>query len=149
ASIDAAASAAAHATLASLFPSSSADFDRLLAQILARIPDGPHKRHGLAWGERVARDILASRANDNSEAASSPASREAPDAWQPTPPAFAPYRLPQWGFVTPFALPSSSFMRPPGPPALNSERWAADYNEVKSLGAAVGSSRTPEQSLIA
>jgi hypothetical protein len=40
-------------------------------------------------------------------------------------------------------------MRPPGPPALTSPRWTADYNEVKELGAAVGSLRTAEQSLIA
>jgi hypothetical protein len=32
---------------------------------------------------------------------------------------------------------------------LDSARWAADYNEVKRLGAAIGSLRTPEQDLIA
>jgi len=142
ASVDASASAAAHTALASLFPSSSTDFDQLYAQILSRIPDGPHRRRGLEWGERVAHEILGSRANDHSDAALAPPSGGGPGVWQPTPPAFAPYLLPQWGFVTPFALPSSSFMRPPGPPALNSGRWAADYIEVKSLGAAVNSSRT-------
>ncbi len=40
-------------------------------------------------------------------------------------------------------------VRPPGPPALDSAAWAQDYNEVKELGAATGSTRTPEQSLIA
>jgi len=39
--------------------------------------------------------------------------------------------------------------RPPGPPALTNEKYAADYNEVKALGAAVGSARTSEQDLIA
>ena len=42
-----------------------------------------------------------------------------------------------------------SAVRPPGPPALDSAAWAQDYNEVKELGAATGSTRTPEQSLIA
>jgi membrane-associated phospholipid phosphatase len=46
-------------------------------------------------------------------------------------------------------MPLSSFMRPPGPPSLDSAQWVADYNEVKALGAANGASRTPEQSLIA
>jgi hypothetical protein len=44
---------------------------------------------------------------------------------------------------------SSSQFRPPGPPSLGSQRYAADYEEVKELGAAVGSSRTPEQTEIA
>src|SRR5262249_5383042 len=74
-----------------------------------------------------------------------PPSATGPGVWQPTPPALAPYLLPQWAFVAPFAIPTSSFMRPPGPPALDSGRWAADYNEVKALGAAVGSSPSAAQ----
>jgi hypothetical protein len=57
--------------------------------------------------------------------------------------------LPQWGFVAPFAMSSSAQFRPPGPPALDSEQYAADYNEVKALGAEVGSTRTEEQTEIA
>src|SRR5207244_8387432 len=72
-----------------------------------------------------------------------------PGVWVPTPPAFLPYLLPQWGFVMPFAMNSSFQFRPPGPPSLDSERYAADYDEVKSLGAAVGSTRTQEQTEIA
>src|SRR5438093_5771132 len=49
----------------------------------------------------------------------------------------------------PFALADHSQFRPPGPPALNSAKWAADYNEVKALGAAVGSTRTADQTEIA
>ena len=44
---------------------------------------------------------------------------------------------------------SSSQFRPPGPPALDSQQYAADYNEVKELGAAVGSTRTEDQTEIA
>jgi membrane-associated phospholipid phosphatase len=57
--------------------------------------------------------------------------------------------LPQWGFVTPFALANIVDVRPPGPPALDSDRWSADYNEVKALGAATGSTRTGDQTQIA
>lgn len=39
--------------------------------------------------------------------------------------------------------------RPAGPPALGSEQWARDYNEVRALGALTGSTRTPEQTAIA
>ena len=149
ASIEAAASAAAHHVLVTLFPATSSRFDDLLTQILAAVPDGPRKRTGIEWGESVARQILAVRANDNADAVVAAPPGDGPGFWEPTPPAFAPYLLPQWAFVAPFAMPTSSFMRPLGPPALASSRWAADYNEVKSLGAAAGSSRTPEQSQIA
>jgi hypothetical protein len=51
--------------------------------------------------------------------------------------------------VTPFAIPTSSFFRPNGPPPLQSARYAADYNEVKALGAATSAQRTSEQTEIA
>ena len=149
ASREAAASAAAHQALISLFPANTSSFDALHAAILATIPDGPHKTAGIVWGEFVANQILAARANDGSDAIVPPPSGSGPGVWIPTPPAFLPYLLPQWGFVTPFAMSSSSQFRTPGPPSLDSEQYAADYNEVKELGAAVGSTRTEEQTLIA
>ena len=149
ASREAAASAAAHEALVNLFPAAAATFDALHAAILVGIPDGPQKTAGIVWGEFVAGQILASRANDGSNATVLPPGGSGPGVWIPTPPAFRPYLLPQWGFVTPFAMSSSSQFRPPGPPSLDSEQYAADYNEVKALGAEVGSTRTEEQTEIA
>jgi hypothetical protein len=149
ASREAAPSAAAHETLLNLFPASASSFDALHATILAGIPDGPHKTEGIAWGEFVANQILAARANDGNDAIVPPPDGSGPGVWVPTPPAFLPYLLPQWGFVRPFAMNSSSQFRPPGPPSLGSQRYAADYEEVKELGAAVGSTRTEEQTEIA
>jgi membrane-associated phospholipid phosphatase len=51
--------------------------------------------------------------------------------------------------VTPFAIPSGDFFRPAGPPSLETAEYAVDYNEVKAIGAATGSTRTPEQEQIA
>ena len=149
ASEEAAASTAAHKVLVTLFPANAASFDDLHSTILSAIRNGPQKSTGIAWGESVADQILAWRTGDGSGATVPPSSGSGPGAWQPTPPAFAPYLLPQWAFVTPFAMTNSSQFRPPGPPALASARYAADYNEVKTLGAAVGSARTAEQDLIA
>jgi len=149
ASREAAASAAAHQVLVSLFPASTSSFDALYAAILASIPDGPHKIAGIVWGEFVARQILAARANDGWNATVPPPGGSGPGVWIPTPPAYRPYLLPQWGFVVPFAMSNSSQFRPPGPPSLDSEQYAADYNEVKALGAAVGSTRTEDQTEIA
>jgi membrane-associated phospholipid phosphatase len=149
ASIEAAASAAARTVLVVLFPAQSASFDDLHAAITAAIPESPRKRIGLEWGEHVAREIPAWRASDGADAVVDPPSGSGAGVWQPTPPAFARYLLPQWGFVLPFAMPTSAFVRPPGPPPLDSADWVADYNEVKRLGTAVGSARTPDQSQIA
>jgi hypothetical protein len=149
ASREAAASAAAHQALINLFPASTSSFDALHTAILATIPNGPHKTAGIAWGEFVANQILAARASDGSSAVVPPPGGSGPGVWIPTPPAFLPYLLPQWGFVTPFGMSSSSQFRPPGPPSLDSQQYAADYNEVKELGAAVGSTRTEDQTEIA
>src|SRR5438552_2280911 len=149
ASREASASAAAHEALVNLFPAAASSFDALHAAILAGIPNGPQKVAGIVWGEFVANQILASRADDGWNATVLPPGGSGPGVWVPTPPAFLPYLLPQWGFVVPFAMSSSSQFRPPGPPSLDSEQYAADYNEVKELGALVGSTRTEEQTLIA
>src|SRR4029450_6891482 len=102
ASREAAASAAAHKGLVNLFPAAASSFDVLHAAILAAISNGPQKAAGIAWGEFVGTQILASRANDGSGAIVPPPGGSGPGVWVPTPPAFAPYLLPQWGFVAPF-----------------------------------------------
>jgi PAP2 superfamily len=149
ASREAAASTAAHGALVNLFPAAAANFDALHAAILAGIPDSPHKAAGIVWGEFVANQILAARANDGSSAVVPPPGGSGPGVWVPTPPGFLPYLLPQWGFVAPFGMSSSSQFRPPAPPSLDSQQYAEDYNEVKELGAAVGSTRTEDQTQIA
>src|SRR5262245_35898036 len=137
ASKEASACAAAHRVLITLFPMQADSFDELNTETLAGISEGPQKEHGLAWGETVARRILDLRARDGSDA------RVAPPPfigvigagfWEPTPPQFAPYLLPQWGFVTPFVMPAPDAFRPPGPPDLESERYLADLDEVRTLG---------------
>ena len=149
ASQEAAASAAAHRVLMTLFPANAETFEELHKATLDGIRHGSNKRRGREWGESVAEQILLWRDSDGSNVPKDPPVSNEPGEWQPTPPAFAPYLLPQWGFVTPFAMPSSDFFRPSGPPALESAKYAADYNEVKAFGAAVGSKRTPEQDQIA
>lgn len=149
ASKEAAAGAAAHEVLVALFPTSTDALDALYASTLAAIPNGPQKNAGVSWGESVGDQILVWRSSDDSDATISAPAGSGLGAWQPTPPSFAAYLLPQWAFVAPFAMPTSSSFRPPGPPALGSSKYAEDYNEVKALGAAVGSARTLEQDLIA
>ncbi len=150
ASEEAAASAAAHQVLTTLLPTQAATFDELHEDTLAGIRDNARKRRGLEWGESVADEILDWRANDGSADPKDPPDfSDRAGEWRPTWPNFAPYLLPQWGFVTPFAMPTSSFFRPNGPPALDSARYASDYNEVKAIGENDSTSRTEEQTDIA
>ncbi|AMY09594.1 PAP2 superfamily protein [Luteitalea pratensis] len=146
ASKEAAAAAAGRRVLMTLFSREPHRFDQLYLVTLAGIPDGPHKRAGIAWGEYVAAQILAARDNDGSAAIVPVPEGGAPGAWVAMP---LPYLLPQWAFVRPFTMPASDSFRPGGPPALDSARYVADFNEVKTLGAAVGSTRTVDQTLIA
>jgi membrane-associated phospholipid phosphatase len=146
---EAAAAAAARRVLVTFFPDRAADFEALFAATLSTMRNGPQRASGLNWGEFVATQILAWRANDGADAVVPPPVGGFPGAWVPTPPGFAPYLLPHWGMVMPFGMFSSDQFRPIGPPRLDSATWAANYNEVQALGATVGSSRTAEQSAIA
>jgi membrane-associated phospholipid phosphatase len=149
ASQEAAASAAARKVLIALFPDYAESFEEVHEATLAGIRQGTHKRRGLEWGESVADQILSWRAKDNSDAFVEPPGGDGPGVWKRTPPGFLPYLLPQWGQVTPFAMPRSNFFRPGGPPPLESGKYAADYNEVKDLGEANSKKRTSEQTEIA
>jgi hypothetical protein len=114
---------------------------------------------GVAVGAQAAAAIIALRANDGSF----PTSPQTPftgagdtGAWRPTPsylagapPAFAPMATPWLASVTPFAAKSSSQFRAKKPPELGSREYAADFDEVKRLGAATGGGRTQEQTDIA
>lgn len=136
ASAEAAAIAAAHRVLREYFPASAAMLDAARAQSLATIPDGQSKQDGIAAGEAAAAAMIAERTNDGSTPPEVflPETTD-PGVWQPTPPAFAPGILLHWRNVTPFGIRSSDQFRSGPPPALTSNRYRRDYNEVKTVGA--------------
>lgn len=105
---------------------------------------------GVVFGESVADRIVQLRQNDGAATASYPF--VPPDAgalgvWVPRGTQTA--LLPGWGNVTPFVLRSASQFRPDPPPALDSEKYARDYNEVLEVGAAGSVTRSVEQGQIA
>jgi hypothetical protein len=55
----------------------------------------------------------------------------------------------QWAQRKPWMLARASQFRPGPPPALDSTLWARDYNEIKAVGAAKSTTRTPAQTEIA
>lgn len=145
ASPEAAAAAAAHDTLIRLFPDQAKDFDAALQASLGKLPDGPAKAAGVRLGEQAAAATLAERDKDGATA---------PVNYRPFTVAgkYVPTVFPassSWGAVRPFALKTRDQFRPPAPYALTSAQWAKDFNEIKSLGAKTGSTRTAEQTDIA
>ena len=148
ASAEAAAIAAAHRTLRTLFGAQGAALDLArAASLAARGLD--ELNPGIAVGEGAAAAVLQARVNDGASAAQFPyvaPGSGTPGVW--TALGGAAPLLPGWGNVTPWVMRSAVQFRPDGPPALDSGRWARDYNEVKSLGAVNSTTRTPTQTEI-
>ncbi len=146
ASPDAATAAAAHDVLVALYPSQAEALNAQYVTSLGTIPDGDAKTNGISVGQQTAAGILALRANDGRNAGTpitEPA--PAPGVWVRTPPGFLPPQAPWARDITPWLMSSPSQFRTPPPPSLDSDLWVSDYNLTKTLGAAVGSARTPDQ----
>jgi hypothetical protein len=142
ASAEAAAVAAAYGVLKAYFPLAP-NLDGAYAASLAAIPDGSAKAAGIATGQVAAAQMVARRVGDGSSPAQFglPASIDV-GVWQLTPscPA-AGGILFQWQNVTPFGVPSVpgshawiAQFAPGPPPALTSEMYAKDFDEVKRVG---------------
>ena len=149
ASAQAAAIEAGYRVLVAEFPTQVTALAAVYQTLLAVEPDASSKSNGLAVGAAVAEQLLALRANDGRKVVVTSAPGSGLGAWVPTPPAFLPETTAFLAKVTPFTMQSPSQFRPAGPPALDSQRWAEDYNEVKKLGASAGSTRTAEQTATA
>src|SRR5437763_295836 len=115
----------------------------LAAPALARVADGPAKAEGIEAGAAAAEAMLAERANDGRFGPSPWVFIATPGHWQPelTMPLLDP--TPWVANVQPFLVKSSSQFRTAGPLALSSGQWATEFNEVKELGSATSTVRTP------
>jgi len=148
ASPEAAASEAAFYVLSRLIPQEDSLYKATLAESLADIPDGAAKTAGLAVGYTVAAGIWAWRANDGSSLQVPYVPGTVPGQWRPTPPDYSVAWGPEWGQVTPFAIPSTKQFLPPPPPALNSPAYAAAVKLTESLGAKNSTTRTARETQI-
>jgi PAP2 superfamily len=149
ASQPAAADAAAHDVLVVLYPQFASTLDAEFQQSLALVADGVDKVEGIRIGKAVGAAILGLRQSDGANAPPLPfVFGTAPGDYQSTPPNFP--KQPQfthWPKVTPFALGRANQFRPGAPPALTSDRYAEDLNEVQSLGIASSTAATPDEAL--
>jgi len=144
-SVDAAVVAANRATLSKLIPSRQAAIESAYQAALASIAEGPAKLAGIAAGERVAAAVLRVHAGEGTASAVAYRPHTTAGAYVPT----AVPAVPQWPQRKPWLMTSPAQFRPAPPPALSSDAWARNYNEVKALGAKVSASRSAEQTEIA
>jgi hypothetical protein len=161
---EAAVAAAAHDVLVAVFlqlpselgltPAAAVDLiEAAYTAALAAIPNIPAKAQGILIGQAAAAAILVLRAADGAD---TPPFLDFTYVPGPNPgdfqfiPGYPPFAaFPNWGNVTPFVLNSSSQYRPKAAYAVTSKKYAADFNEVKSLGAVDSTTRTAEQTEIA
>lgn len=133
ASREAAASAAAHEVLRSLFADNAAVTSALDAaqdQELGTLGTGPGVEAGRVWGTTVGRMVLSVRANDGTEKGGSKPGGTGPGVFPRT------FSGTQFRNMAPFGVRSIAPYVSAGPPALDSAQYAAAFNEVKAIGSA-------------
>lgn len=140
---------AAHRVLLELYPRMAEACDTALDVTLDQVADGPAKESGVVWGQRVAEQILKGRADDGAHRTVRYEPRIAPGVWRPTPPGLRAALLPQWRYVTPFAIPATRDFLAAVPPALNSAAYTEAFREVRDLGRRDSAVRTADQTTIA
>jgi len=148
ASPDAAAIAAAHDALVALFPAKTQALDSARDASLG-LRGLTLNDPGVSVGAAAAAAVFGARVSDGALAAQFPYTAPGagtPGVWVPI--GAAPALLPGWGNVAPWVIGSGSQFRPDAPPALDSGRFARDYNEVKSIGSLTSTTRTAEQTEI-
>jgi hypothetical protein len=157
---EAAAMQAAYATLLSLFPAKQSILDAQLAASLAQISGSEGNSQsigvGRAWGESVAQQILAWRANDGFSQVLTYTGSTAAGQWRHAPLGAAPAGGLSMTVTAPFALANPGAFDP-GHPYGNADRmaamataaYAADVNEVKAKGGTTSTVRTAAQADLA
>jgi hypothetical protein len=146
ASQDIAAATAAYHVLLAHFPSQKTALDENYAIALGAAGAGANSDAGKAIGEAAARAALASGGIDPAIVQTQYLPRTQPGVWVPTAlPVFEPYST----AFKPWILPRADSVRPGPPPAMTSDRWVRDYDEVKRLGGRGSKERTPHETLMA
>jgi hypothetical protein len=140
---EAAIAAANQTVLLLMIPSQKEVIDRAYDTVIVKMPE-KGRESGIKLGTAAANAVISARKMD----------KEPVEDYRPvtTPGKYVPTVVPA-AFTAkkrkPWVLDKVDQFRPGPPPELTSEVWARDYNEIKSLGAKLKSTRTPEQTDIA
>ena len=136
-----AAAVAGRDVLVDLYPDQKSGLDALLAETLNKVEEGPAKERGIILGRKAAAEILELRSADGGDASESYRPVAQPGVYVPT---TLPAASTVSGF-TPWVMSSAAQFRPGGPPALTSDTWTRDLNEIREIGGLNSKTRTAEQ----
>ena len=145
ASQDAAAATAGFKVLLQHYPANKSTLEESYAMVMAAISDGSAKEAGRLIGEKAAEAAIAANGIDPAVTQVPYRPRTAPGEWIG---ASLPSLEPYWAAFKPWVVGPSALMPPP-PPALTSDIYARDYEEVRRLGSKSSKERSPGQTLIA
>jgi len=143
----AAASQAAHDVMVEIFPDHAQSAAKLHQKWLERAPEGRNKEKGIRIGSESAKTILDLRKDDGHDLTREFIPDDAPGSYQITPPFEEPIGT-GWLEAEPLAMASSDQFRPGPPPALDSDVYAREFQEVKRLGRKNSEERTDDQTHI-
>lgn len=130
--------------LKELLPAQQGAIEAAYQAAVAQQGDEAARERHAAAGHGAAQRVLAARAGEMPRT---------PDTYRPAaaPGLYVPTTLPavtQWSQRKPWLMSSTDQFRPGPPPALSSERWQRDYDEIKALGARESRARSAEQTAI-
>lgn len=143
ASLQAAVVGAAYQVLSTLIPQQTTLFNQQLIKSVTEIGDRPLSQViGFGFGQSIANQILALRANDGSNNNAPYIAPPGDYVWHPDGPNFTAIG-PNWGQVTPFGINNVNNFVPDGldgTPTTNSTLYANEIEEVRIVG---GRNNTP------
>lgn len=132
--------AAAHDTLAMLYPAQRAIFTARLRDDLARARRGDERDDGVMVGQRAAQAILTMRQGDGSQVSDPRVGQghvlsAEPGHWRPDPISQVPIALgAHWADVAPFIMARRDQFRTPPPPEMASGAYVEAFEEVRAFG---------------
>ena len=141
---EAAAAAAAYDVLLAIYPDQKPGLDAAMTASLSGIAETESKSNGIELGKKAAAGVIAFRTNDGGAAQESYRPYAKPGVYVPTTmPLFSTV-----GATSPWVMTSGSQLRPAPPPALDSQTWTKDLNEIREIGGRNSTKRTAEQTTI-
>src|SRR5215212_2736231 len=138
---EAAAASAAHDVAIVTCPDQKSQYDAALKKSLALVTDSVARANGAEVGRKAAAAVLAARKDSKSSGKDPMLAASTVGVYVPT--------LRQvgtlWAHMTPWVMKKPEELRPPAPPALTSEVFQRDFNEMKKIGGKKSEARSAEQ----
>ena len=138
---EAAAASAAHDVLVARCPDQAESFAGLLKSSLEEVKDKADRDAGAKVGKAAAAALLKARADSGANTHDPLFDVQTAGVYVPT--------IERVGVniarIRPWVMTRADEVRSPPPPALNSETWARDFNEIKRMGGKKSKDRTVNQ----